>query len=186
MAESTQTLPPSRVDPVPMFWSPAQACLERWTLLWQSKSYADFRVFASSMKCSLRRIWKLCVVAVVTIVFGDRIMEAQSEPPFAEETARQVIVTERALRHIEERHWPNSPAKGAGKFLQGITEDSLRELVGEAVANGQARPNTNRRSGQIYEYDFGRQIGITIDGGPASKLRVVLSPHNQLITAFPF
>jgi hypothetical protein len=126
------------------------------------------------------------VAVVMIVVFGDRMVQAQIGTGFANEAARQVIVTERALRHIEERHWPNSPAKGAGKFLQGITEDSLRELVGEAVANGQARSNTNGRPGQIYEYDFGRQIGNTIDGGPASKLRVVVSPRNQLITAFPF
>jgi len=124
------------------------------------------------------------VAVVMILVFGDRMVQAQSGTGY--EAARQVIVTERALRHIEERHWPNSPAKGAGKFLQGITEDSLREFVSEAVANGQARPNTNGRPGQIYEYDFGRQIGVTIDGGPASKLRVVVSPRNQLITAFPF
>ncbi len=126
------------------------------------------------------------VAVVMIVVFGDRMVQAQIGTGFANEAARQVIVTERALRHIEERHWPNSPAKGAGKFSPGITEDSLRELVGEAVANGQARSNTNGRPGQIYEYDFGRQIGNTIDGGPASKLRVVVSPRNQLITAFPF
>jgi hypothetical protein len=125
-------------------------------------------------------------VVVVIIVFGDRIVEAQSGTGFANEAARQVIITERALRHIEERHWPNSPAQGAGKFSQGITEDSLRELINEAVANGRTRPNTSGRPGQIYEYDFGRPIGITINGEPASKLRVVVSPRNQLITAFPF
>ena len=132
-------------------------------------------------------IQTLCVwmTAVIILVFGDRMVQAQSGTGFANEAARQVITTERALRHIEERHWPNSPAQGAGKFFQGITEDSLKELVNEAVANGQARPNTNGRPGQIYEYDFGRPIGITINGGPASKLRVVVSAHNQLITAFP-
>lgn len=130
----------------------------------------------------------LCVwiTAGIILAFGDRTVQAQSGTGFANEAARQVIITERALRHIEERHWPNSPAQGAGKFFQGITEDSLRELVNEAVANGQARPNTNGRPGQIYEYDFGRPIGITINGGPASKLRVVVSARNQLITAFPF
>jgi len=126
------------------------------------------------------------VVAVVTIVFGDRIIKAQSGPPFAEETARQVIVTERTLRHIEERHWPNSPAQGAGKFSEGITVRALVELVNEAVANGRSRPNSNGRPGQIYEYDFGRPIGIKINGGPATKLRVVVSSRNRLITAFPF
>ena len=123
-------------------------------------------------------------VALVIVVFGDRIVDAQGGTGF--EAARQVIITERALRHIEERHWPNSPAQGAGKFSQGITEESLRELINETVANGRARPNTNGRPGEIYEYDFSRPIGIKINGEPAGKLRVVVSPRNQLITAFPF
>jgi hypothetical protein len=125
-------------------------------------------------------------VAVLTIVFGDRLVQAQSGTDFPDQPARQVIITERALRHIEERHWPDSPAQGAGKFSPGITEDALRELINGTVANGRMRRNTNGRPGQIYEYDFGRPIGITIDGGPASRLRVVVNAHNRLITAFPF
>ena len=98
----------------------------------------------------------------------------------------QVIVTQRAIRHVEERHWPDSPATGAGKFSPGITEESFRQLVGEAVANGRVRQNSHGRSGQIYEYDFGHPIGINIDGRPAYRLRVVVNQRNQLITAFPF
>jgi hypothetical protein len=97
-----------------------------------------------------------------------------------------VIVSQQAIRHIEERHWPDSPAQGAGKFSPGITEDSLRQLVVEAVANGRVRHNTNGRPGQIFEYDFGHQIGINIDGRPAVRLRVVVNRWNQLVTAFPF
>jgi hypothetical protein len=126
-------------------------------------------------------LWVWAVVLV--IVLGGRVVQAQS---VAATGSLQVVITERAVRHIEERHWPDSPAQGAGKFYQGITEDSLKELVREAVANGRARPNTNGRPGQIYEYDFGRPIGTTINGGPASRLRVVVSPRNQVITAFPF
>jgi hypothetical protein len=139
------------------------------------------------MKRGLNRTAIICLSAtVVIILFGDRVVRAQSEPALANETGRQVIITERAIRHIEQRHWPNSPAQGAGKFSEGITEDSLVELVNEAVADGRLRLNTNGRPGQIYEYDFGRQIGIAINGRPASKLRVVVSPRNRLITAFPF
>jgi hypothetical protein len=98
----------------------------------------------------------------------------------------QVIVTQRAIRHVEERHWPDSPAQGAGKFSPGITEESFRQLVREAVANGRARQNSHGRPGQIYEYDFGHPIGINIDGRPAYRLRVVVNQRNQLITAFPF
>ena len=102
------------------------------------------------------------------------------------ESSGRVIVTQRAIRHVEERHWPDSPAQGAGKFSPGITEESFRQLVAEAVANGRVRQNSRGRPGQIYEYDFGRQIGINIDGRPADRLRVVVNQRNQLITAFPF
>ena len=98
----------------------------------------------------------------------------------------QVIVTQRAIRHVEERHWPDSSAQGAGKFSPGITEDSFRQLVGEAVANGRVRQNSHGRPGQIYEYDFGHPIGMNIDGRPAYRLRVVVNQRNQLVTAFPF
>jgi len=124
--------------------------------------------------------------AGLMIVSSDRVVQAQGETGFAIESPLQVTMTERALRHIEARHWPDSPAQGAGKFYQGITEDALRELVKEAVAHGRARLNTNGRPGRIYEYDFGRPVGTTINGGPASRLRVVVSSRNQVITAFPF
>ena len=98
----------------------------------------------------------------------------------------RVIVSQRAIHHIEERHWPDSPAPGAGKFAPGITEDSLRQLVSQAVANGRVRQNSHGRPGQIYEYDFGRPIGITIEGRPAYRLRAVVNRWNELVTAFPF
>jgi hypothetical protein len=98
----------------------------------------------------------------------------------------QVIVHLRTIRHIEERHWPNSPAQSAGKFSSGITEDSLRQLVTVAVANGRVRQNTYGRPGKIYEYDFGHPLGVKIDGSPAYRLRVVVNRWNELVTAFPF
>lgn len=113
------------------------------------------------------------------IFFGLWCASAQDAPD-------QVIITQRAIRHIEDRHWPDSPAQGAGKFAPGITEDSLRQLVNEAVVHGRVRHNTNGRPGQIYEFDFGHPIGIAIDGRPAYRLRVVVNKWNQLVTAFPF
>jgi hypothetical protein len=98
----------------------------------------------------------------------------------------QVILTHWALQHIMARHWSDSTATGAGKFQAGITEATLRDMINEAVRNGHARHNTHGRSGTIYEYDFQRQIGTTIDAGPATRLRVVVSNRNEVITAFPF
>jgi hypothetical protein len=100
--------------------------------------------------------------------------------------ADQVVLTHWALQHIMARHWPDSTATGAGKFQAGITEASLRDMINQAVQNGRARHNTHGRPGTIYEYDFQRQIGTTIDGGPATRLRVVVSNRNEVITAFPF
>jgi hypothetical protein len=122
-------------------------------------------------------------IAVGIILFGVCYAWAQDAPAGS---PGQIIVTQRAIRHIEERHWPDSPAQGAGKFASGITEDSLRQLVNEAVAHGRLRHNTNGRPGQIYEFDFGHPIGMSIDGRPAYRLRVVVNRWNQLVTAFPF
>jgi hypothetical protein len=122
-------------------------------------------------------------LAIGVVLFGFRPVLGQDATTGLSD---RVIITERAIRHIEERHWPDSPAQGAGKFAPGITENSLRQLVGQAVENGRFRQNSHGRPGQIYEYDFGRPIGITINGRPAYRLRVVLNRWNELITAFPF
>ena len=124
-------------------------------------------------------VW-LLIGLMVSGVWGARGQDVTGGSP------GQVIVTQRAIRHVEERHWPDSLAQGAGKFSPGITEESFRQLVGGAVANGCVRQNSHGRPGQIYEYDFGHPIGINIDGRPAYRLRVVVNQRNQLITAFPF
>jgi hypothetical protein len=135
-----------------------------------------------------RRFWKgsfIFPVLILVLVAGCVIPAADGQG--VTETARQpVVLTRWALRHIQQRHWPDSPAEGAGKFAVGITEESLREMINEAVANGRSRENTHGRPGEIYEYDFGRPIGTTINGGPASRLRVVISMRGQVVTAFPF
>jgi hypothetical protein len=140
----------------------------------------DSQLF-TAMAMRLGSIW----LFIGLLVPGTWCARAQDATEAADGSSR-VIITQRAIRHVEERHWPDSPAQGAGKFSPGITEDSFRQLVGEAVANGHARQNSHGRPGQIYEYDFGHPIGITIDGRPAYRLRVVVNRGNQLITAFPF
>jgi hypothetical protein len=131
------------------------------------------------------RIWSVWI-AIGLILSGDWCARAQDATDAADRSPGQVVITKRAIRHIEQRHWPESQAEGAGKFAPGFTEGSLRQLVSEAVANGRVRQNSHGRPGQIYEYDFGHPIGITIDGRPAYRLRVVVNKGNQLITAFPF
>jgi hypothetical protein len=125
-------------------------------------------------------------LALAMILSGSCCARAQDTADSGGATLGQVVVNQRAIRHIEERHWPDSTAQGAGKFSPGITEDSLRQLIAEAVSNGRVRRNSHGRPGEIYEYDFGHPIGITIDGRAAYRLRVVVNQRNQLVTAFPF
>jgi hypothetical protein len=128
----------------------------------------------------------LVSITIGILLFGGWVVCAQDATDGATGSSGKVIVSQRVIRHIEERHWPDSPAPGAGKFAPGITEDSLRQLVSQAVANGRVRQNSHGRPGQIYEYDFGRPIGITIEGRPAYRLRAVVNRWNELVTAFPF
>ena len=128
------------------------------------------------------------LLALVLAAFGlftmarDAVGYLDAAPP----TADQVVVTDRALAHIHQRHWPDSDAPGAGKYSPGITDDALRSMIHEAVQNGRVRQNTNGRPGWLFEYNFHRQIGTTIDGGPANRIRVVVNSRDEVITAFPY
>ena len=97
-----------------------------------------------------------------------------------------VKVTQRSLEHIIDRHWPASKAEGAGKFAEEITVSDLKEMIETTATQGTVRTNTHGRPGKIAEYDFKRPIGTTINGSPATRLRVVIAPDGYLITAFPY
>jgi hypothetical protein len=164
------------------------------TLRWRLRSFANSATVTDlvnqvSRSRFCRRIplaHRFLCITIGVVLFGLRPVSGQDATAPATGSPDRVIISERAIRHIEERHWPDSPAQGAGKFAPGITEDSLRQLVGQAVESGHFRQNSHGRPGQIYEYDFGHPIGITINGRPAYRLRVVLNRWNELITAFPF
>ncbi len=129
-------------------------------------------------------IWALALLAVVLAL--PSAGWARPRPRDLALVDGRVVLTDRALRHIEARHWPDSPAPGAGKFAEGITPDALRALIDETTLKGRVRPNTHGRPGVTYECDFGRTLGIDIQGRPASRLRVVVSPEREVVTAFPF
>jgi RHS repeat-associated protein len=95
-------------------------------------------------------------------------------------------LTQEVLEHIVERHWFTSGAKGAGKFVEGTTARGLKEMIETTSTNGLFRANTFKRAGTIAEYNFGRVIGTTSSGAPASSLRVVIGTDGNVITAFPF
>jgi hypothetical protein len=127
--------------------------------------------------------WAVWIILLMILTAG---WDARAQDATDAGDGSSVIINQRAIRHIMERHWPDSSASGAGKYAPGTTVDLLKQMVNEAVANGRSRHNTNGRSGQIYEYDFGRPIGIKTNGSPAYRIRVVVNDRNQLVTAFPF
>jgi hypothetical protein len=100
--------------------------------------------------------------------------------------SRTVNISGKSLVHVIQRHWPNSIATGAGKFLSGITRKELKDLVKTTVGAGKKSINSRGRPGSISEYDFGRVIGTDIKGNAASRLRVVVTDSGELKTAFPF
>ncbi|HTN08239.1 MAG TPA: RHS repeat-associated core domain-containing protein, partial [Flavipsychrobacter sp.] len=95
-------------------------------------------------------------------------------------------LTQKGLDHIVARHWFTSGAKGAGKFAEGTTGAGLKSMINTTTTQGAFRANTMGRAGTIAEYNFGRVIGTTSSGAPASSLRVVIGTNGNVITAFPF
>jgi hypothetical protein len=95
-------------------------------------------------------------------------------------------LSQQRLDHIVERHWFGSQTANAGHFAQGTTGRGLTGMIDDAVRNGSFRPNTGGRPGTIFEYDFGSSIGTNIGGNATSRLRVVVDPNGNVITAFPF
>jgi len=114
---------------------------------------------------------------VETVQRADQTVQTDTQP---------VRITKKSLEHIISRHWSASEAQGAGKFSDEITVNVLKEMIETTVAQGKLRPNTHGRPGQIAEYDFKKPIGTTINGYPATRLRVVIAPNDNIITAFPY
>lgn len=95
-------------------------------------------------------------------------------------------LSQQRLEHIVLRHWPTSGAANAGKFADGTTARSLRDMIDDTVVPGAGRANTRGRPGYIFERDLGSTIGVNIDGVPTSRLRVVVDPGGNVVTAFPY
>lgn len=104
----------------------------------------------------------------------------------AQTDGNSVRISQKSLEHIIARHWSASEAEGAGKFSKEITVNVLKDMIETTAAQGKFRHNTHGRPGKIAEYDFGRAIGTTINGSPATHLRVVIAPNDNVITAFPY
>jgi len=98
----------------------------------------------------------------------------------------QVFLTQERLEHIVERHWSTSGhnTPPAGKFIAGMTARRLKEMIRIAAEGGTWQPARGRRL-QI-EYDFGHTIGVDRYRNPATRLRVIVNPDGEVVTAYPF
>lgn len=95
-------------------------------------------------------------------------------------------LSQQRLEHIVLRHWPTSGAANAGKFATGTTVRGLQRMIDDAVRTGTHRANTRGRPGTIFEHDFGSPIGVDSLGNSTSRLRVVVDPGGNVVTAFPY
>jgi hypothetical protein len=98
----------------------------------------------------------------------------------------RVFLTQKRLEHIVERHWATSGhnTPPAGKFMAGMTARRLKEMIRIAAEGGTWQPARGRRL-QI-EYDFGHTIGVDWYRNPATRLRVIVEPDGEVVTAYPF
>ena len=92
-------------------------------------------------------------------------------------------LTQAALEHIVERHWFSSGAAKAGKFLREIDARKLKSMIEQAAAKGKWAPDRLGRS--RIEFDFGRQIGIDMNGNPVTRIRLIIEGNLDVVTAFP-
>ncbi|MFQ5856892.1 MAG: toxin TcdB middle/N-terminal domain-containing protein [Anaerolineae bacterium] len=123
--------------------------------------------------------------AVVDIANAGRHTKSLSEVKLLPEVGRSGELTWDRLKHIVDRHWPNSTATGAGKFLPDMRTGKLRSMIRETLEKGAVKGNTMSRPGHKFKYDFGQQIGVTTKGKPATKLEVIRYPDGRVQTAYP-
>jgi RHS repeat-associated protein len=110
----------------------------------------------------------------------------KAQKALAATCSKTARLTQEALDHIVLRHWSSSSARNAGKFAVGTRAKDLKQMIETAVGHATPRANTRGRPGHIYDFDFGREIGVNIQGSPATRLRVVVGPDGMVKTAFPF
>jgi hypothetical protein len=101
-----------------------------------------------------------------------------------------IKVPQRKLDHVTEGHIKDGrlvydkPDRPKTLF---DNEQDIPDVLVEVLENGET---TVQGNGIKYEYDFGRQIGQTVDGIPLTKVRVIIGPNaktgeKELITMYP-
>lgn len=98
-------------------------------------------------------------------------------------------------QHVLDTHRSGGKDVTDEKSLFRGKEKHVKKLVAEAIERGRRQPNTpdpitkEKRPGYIYEWDFGRPVGVAgpkNGGGVLTAIRVVVDEDGKLVTAFPF
>ena len=94
------------------------------------------------------------------------------------------------MGHLDYRHAPWSKAEGTSKFNQDAW-NNLKGMVNEAAEKGTigaVKPDASGKpqAGVVYEFKFGKPIGISAKGKSLSRIRVVVDANNHVTTTFPF
>ena len=99
----------------------------------------------------------------------------------------RVFLTQKRLEHIVERHWATSGhnTPPAGKFMACMTARRLKDMIKMAAERGVWYPDPRIPRRRRIEYDFGWQIGVDQFQNPATRIRVVVEPTGEVVTAFP-
>ena len=128
---------------------------------------------------------RLVALALLAFLVAQPTAESAAQALPSRELPFDARISARTMRHIIARHGPESTEQGAGKFAPGTTPDMIRTLIIEAVHQGTPRPDTNGRSGVLYDYAFPQIIGTTAEGAPTHRIRVVVGRDGTVITAYP-
>ena len=128
---------------------------------------------------------RLVAAALLAFFFAQPTAQSAAQALPSRELPFDARISARTMQHIIARHGPESTEPGAGKFAPGTTPDMIRALIIEAVHRGMPRPDTNGRSGVLYDYAFPQIIGTTAEGAPTHRIRVVVGRDGTVITAYP-
>ena len=125
--------------------------------------------------------------AVVFALFLGAAVAAGASPPLAlaGTAIGEIHLSAAAMRHILLRHGPETTAPGTGKYAPGATPAAIRALIAEAVRLGRTRPDTQGRPDTLYDYRFPQIVGTTVEGRWTHRLRVVVAPDGEIVTAYP-
>ncbi len=130
-----------------------------------------------------------------TGLFGKEIQgEAKAAEKISQETSKLDEVSRLAnnynldegqyVDHIVERHGADSSVLGKSKFnpdydIKSGIDDTLKS------PDSIIKPNTNDRSGYIFEKSYDEPIGTSKNGKPLNTQKVVIDENGNVITSFP-